>query len=186
VVRLLDHRAARRDQRRVRGQGLGQADVQPGLRPGQHLPQDRLADQRVPEGIPVSLRDQHVRRHRQPQRGEQLPVADSGDRGQQPVPAPLPGHRQRLQHLLGLRGQALHVGQHEVAQRLRQVGGGALVAPQQRLQEQRVALAAPEHPLGQLRSGLAAQQAGRELTSLTAGQPGQVQPRHPAEPAQLG
>jgi hypothetical protein len=163
---------------------LGQPGVQPGLLGGQHVPEDRLADEGVPERVAVGLGHEHVHRHRRPHRGEQRAVADAGDRGEQRVPAPLPGHAQGLQHLLGLGGKTADVGEHQVAQRFRQPGI-EVVAVQQRFQEQRVALAAAVHAVGQPGIGLAAQQAGGELARLAARQPGQLQPRHPAEPLEF-
>jgi hypothetical protein len=97
VVCLLDHRAARRDQGWISRQRLGQAGVQPGPRARQHLPEDRLADQRMPERIPISVGHQHVCRHRRPQRRKQRVGAEPGDRCEQRVPAPRPSHTQHLQ-----------------------------------------------------------------------------------------
>jgi hypothetical protein len=83
VVRELDSGPARRYQRRVAFDGLGEPAVQPAALARQQLLVHRLADQAVPERVAVGVGPQDVGSHRRPQR-----VGERGvQRGQRAVAA---------------------------------------------------------------------------------------------------
>ena len=76
--------------------------VQPGPLPWQQVAVDRLAQQRVPEGVAVgAVRHQQLVRDRLPDRLVVGRVGQPGGGADQVVARPPPGHRRRPQHLLG-------------------------------------------------------------------------------------
>ena len=113
------------------GQQRGEPRVQPGPLPGQQVVVDRLAQQRVPEGVAVrAVGDEQLVRDRLAHR---LVVAALGQRGRGPdqvvgrAPA---GHRRRAQHQLGRVGHPLHPGHEQRGEpgRQRADGPDAVVA----------------------------------------------------------
>jgi hypothetical protein len=73
-------------------QGLGHGPVQPGPFHRQQAVEHRLADQRMPEGVPVPIGHQDLGVDRAPDTGEELRLGQPGDGGQEPVPDRLATH----------------------------------------------------------------------------------------------
>ncbi len=173
---------------RHRGLGPGrgsQGESEPPvrLRPlaRQQLFQHRLADQLMPEGVPVAVADQHVRRHRGPNRRGQRSILPRRHRGQQPVPGTGPAHRRGPQQLLGRLGQVL-----DRPERPRQGGADRPVPVHQRLGEQRIPPAAPPHRVEHRRRRRPPQDPLQLRTHLPPRKPPQLQPGHPVHPLQPG
>ena len=186
VVGHLDVRSVRRHQVTVGLDGLREPRVQPAVLTRQQVVVHRLADQRVPEHVVVGLGDQDVRGHGGAQHPDQLVRLQAAHRGQQGVPDPAAARAGDPQHLLGLLGQAAHTDEHQVPQRVGQLAGLGVLAGQQGLQEQRVALGPPVQPVGPGRVGYPAGDPGGQLAGFAPGQPGQVDSLDPVDPVQLG
>ena len=152
---------------------------------GQQLIVHRLADQGVPEHVAVGVGQQHIGRHRRPQRPGERGAVQPGDRGQQRVTSPLAARARDPDHLLRLFGQPPHAGHQQVAQRLRQPGA-QLAVTKQRLDEQRVAFGAAIHGRQQIVTRLAADDLGHELAGALAGEPAQIHPGDPADTVKFG
>ena len=87
VMRLFDQPPAGGDQPGIGAEDLGEAGVQPGALAGQQIVVDGLADERMPERVPVLVRAQHVGRHRGAQPAGEIVAGQPGRRRQQGVPA---------------------------------------------------------------------------------------------------
>jgi hypothetical protein len=152
---------------------------------GQQLIVHGLADQRVPERIAVRVGKQHICRHGGPYRPGEDGAVHPGDRGEQPVTSPLAAGARDADHLLRLLRQPAQAGYQQVAQRLRQPGA-QLPVTKEGLHEQRVAVGAAIHGREQLITWLTADDPRDELVGVLTGEPAQIQPGDPADPAKLG
>ena len=173
---------AGRGESRIGGDRLREPGVHPATLTGQQVLVHRFANKRVPERITLGVGQQHVGGDRRPQRVLEVVIAEPARRTQQRMPGAVTGGAGDPQHVLGLVGQPLHPGEDQVTQRLGQV----VVTAHQFLDEQRIALAAREHPVHPCRFRLTAEDRREELRRFAAGQPGQIGPLHPGQPGELG
>ena len=90
--------------------------MQPGALAGQQIVVDGLADERMPERVPVVVCAQHVGRHRGAQPAGEVVAGQPGHRREQRMPAALPAGARRPQQVLRLLGQSLHRGEQQVPQ----------------------------------------------------------------------
>ena len=171
---------------RRRGVGLHrpcQRRVQRGPLAGQQVLVDRLADERVPEGVrPVGVGDEQLVRD-----GLARAVVDvAGEHGLQQLVADRPlGHGRHAHDLLGGARQALEAPEQRVAQRGRElagVGGGG----QQLLGVEGVALRPRVQAVGQAGIGLVVEDAGELLDHLVAAEALQRHPLDARGALQLG
>jgi hypothetical protein len=105
-----------RGQRRVRLQRLGEPAVRSRALARQQVLPHRLADQLVPERVPVCVADQHVGGDRGPQRSGQRRIIKPGHYGEQPVADPDTARGGRPEHLLGRLRQLLHRAGQQIPQ----------------------------------------------------------------------
>ena len=157
--------------------------MQRGPLAGQQVLVDRLADERVAEGVrPVGVGDEQLVRD-----GLARAVVDvAGEHGLQQLVADRPlGHGGHAHHLLGGARQALEAAEQRVAQRGRElagVGGGG----QQLLGVEGVALRPRVQAVGQAGIGLVAEDAGELLDHLAAAEALQRHPLDARGALQLG
>ena len=141
-----------------------------------------LLYERVPELITVRVRDQHVPGHSRAQCTGQVRIVQAAHLGQQCVPdsrTAWTGHPKQIARLLG---QALNGCEHHVTQGRRH---GQLAADEV-LDKERIALATPEDEV-HLSSRLARVPGSPpSAQQLPAGQPRQLPPLDPPDPAKLG
>ena len=133
--------------------GLAVRGVQPYPFAWQHVVIDRVAGQLVPERVPATgpVHHEQVVLDRFAQRRVQLRLGHPGHRLQQSLLDPGAGRGRGAQHPLGRLGHRLGAGQQHVAQRRRQVArvGAAVDRGQDLLDQERVALRAFEHHIGE-------------------------------------
>ena len=163
------------------------ADLQPGLllhgegavRLGalarQHLRQHRLTDQLMPEGVSVSVADQHVSVDGRAQGGRQGCVIEPGHGREQQVTQARATHGGDPQRLLCPFRQHRDRGQQQIPQGCGQLGADRSIGVHQGLGEQRDTAAALVHLAHQRGVRCPAQDALELDRGLGAGQPGQFQ-----------
>ena len=163
--------------------------MEPGPLTGQHLLVDRLAHQRVAEGVrgPPFLDAQHVMVDRVLQGVVELVPSHAGHHGEQPMADPLTGGRHRLEKAAGLGRHRLDPRQEDVAQS-RAKAAGSVVAPGrgQLLDEEGVAFGALEDDVDQAGRRRLAQDAAKLLGHLASGERGELDPLDVGQPLDLG
>ena len=102
------------------GEQRAHRGVQPGPLPGQQVPVDGFAQQRVPEDVAFgAVGHEQLVRDRLPHRGLVVVGLQAGRGADELVVGPAPGHRRRAEHPLRAVGQLLHPAEQE----RRQPGG---------------------------------------------------------------
>jgi hypothetical protein len=147
----------------------------------------RLADQRVPERVPVAVRHEHVLVHGLPQRVQQRIVGGTSHGGEQSVGDP--GSAESGQPDDSLRGprQPVDPAQQHVAKRVgKTVGHPCLFGPDQLPGEERVAPGAVIDPVDEWLCRWPAEHARDQLRRLGAGEALQLEPLDPSQAVELG
>jgi hypothetical protein len=121
VMGQFDREPPGRQQGGVSLERLRVAGVQTGVLAGQQIVVDGLADQGVPERVPVAVDDEDVRGDRGPQRPVQRRVVQPGHGGEQRVLDMIAAAARHAEEVLGVARRAPHTGQQQVAQRLGQL-----------------------------------------------------------------
>ena len=133
-------------------QRLGDPPVQRGVLAGEQVAVDRLADQRVAEGVhAVGAGDQHLVGDGLARALHHVPGLEVAERLQQPVRDRPVEHGGRADHGLRRRSELLHAREQRVAQRLgQQPAVGVLARGEQLLRVEGVALGAAVEAVGEL------------------------------------
>nr|BFE69371.1 hypothetical protein GCM10020092_026720 [Actinoplanes digitatis] len=174
-------RPARRGLQRLRvaavpGRALGR----------QHLVLEDLGDDPVAQPVAVVGAGHEAVRDRGPDRLDQLGLGQRQHPGEQGVLDRLDAGRDRVHHLVRVRGQLVDAGEEDLAQRVGELDPAVAQVAGQLLDDERVAAAALEDPLGVLGRDVRPGDRGHQLTGRVAVERGQVQHAYGAQPAQLG
>ena len=125
---------------RPAAEGLGVRRVQPDPLAGQQVVVDRLAQQRVPEGVAALVGDQDVGLDRAAQAGVERRAIEPGGRGEHVVGDPAPGDARGARHLAGGVVEPVEAHEEHVGELGRDPAPGPGRCPDELLDEERVAL----------------------------------------------